>query len=67
MYSGAVSRTGFLTFTPSAQRYSYCKEINGQSQDAGALYMAGVQSQLLCLYLVYAMGQFYMLPSAQQT
>ncbi len=25
MYSGAVSRTGFFTLTPSAQRYSYCK------------------------------------------
>ena len=24
MYSGAASRTGFFTFSPSAHRYSYC-------------------------------------------
>ena len=26
MYSGAVSRIGFNTLTPSAHRYSYCKQ-----------------------------------------
>lgn len=28
MYSGADSRTGFLYFTPSAQRYSYCTQAS---------------------------------------
>ena len=36
MYSGADSRVGFLTFTPSAQRYSYC---NAQKAELLVLQM----------------------------
>ena len=38
MYSGAVSRIGFTTLTPSAHRYSYCRGANQQSRSTLAFH-----------------------------